>query len=172
MITSQEFPGYARAEIRWCSTKAYWPGRRPCAGLPQRGWRSLRAPLRVRSRWGGWDSRVTDVGVSTVWLRWSDLTEQQDVRGTTPLTRSNSAEASGANEIGEPNGEPTSADARPHTMRQRAIVSAARSPIGPHPATCSDAADAPEKRKVGGSDVAPERGALWLAADRWCSKSW
>jgi hypothetical protein len=31
------------------------------------------------------------------------------------------------------------------------MVSAARSPIGPHPATCRDAANAPEKRKVGGS---------------------
>jgi hypothetical protein len=38
-----------------------------------------------------------------------------------------------------------------HTRRQRAMVSAARSPTTPHPATCSDAADAPEKRKVGGS---------------------
>jgi hypothetical protein len=28
------------------------------------------------------------------------------------------------------------------------MVSAARSPIGPHPATCSDGADAPENRKL------------------------
>ena len=31
------------------------------------------------------------------------------------------------------------------------MVCAARSPIRPHPATCSDAGYAPEKRKVGGS---------------------
>ena len=38
-----------------------------------------------------------------------------------------------------------------HTRRQRAMVSAARLPISPHPATSSDAAYAPEKRKAGGS---------------------
>jgi len=38
-----------------------------------------------------------------------------------------------------------------HIRRQLAIVVATRSPIGPHPATCSYAAYAAEKRKVGGS---------------------
>ena len=38
-----------------------------------------------------------------------------------------------------------------HVRRQPATVSPARWPIRPHPATYSDAADAPEKRKVGGS---------------------
>jgi [ribosomal protein S5]-alanine N-acetyltransferase len=38
-----------------------------------------------------------------------------------------------------------------HIRRQPAMVSAARSPIRPHSATCSDGAYAPEKRKVGGS---------------------
>ena len=35
--------------------------------------------------------------------------------------------------------------------RQPAIVVAGRSPIRPHPATCSDHTNAPEKRKGGGS---------------------
>src|SRR5262245_44858698 len=35
--------------------------------------------------------------------------------------------------------------------RQPAMVGAARCPVRPRPATCSDGADAPEKRKVGGS---------------------
>jgi len=38
-----------------------------------------------------------------------------------------------------------------HARRQRAMVCAARWPIRPRPATCSDGTDAPEKRKVGGS---------------------
>jgi len=38
-----------------------------------------------------------------------------------------------------------------HTRRQRAMVSPASWPIRPCPATCSDAAYAPEKRKAGGS---------------------
>jgi len=38
-----------------------------------------------------------------------------------------------------------------HIRRQRAMVSAARPPIRPCPATSSDAVYAPEKRKVGGS---------------------
>ena len=38
-----------------------------------------------------------------------------------------------------------------HVGRQPAMVSAACWPIRPRPATCSDAANAPEKRKVGGS---------------------
>ena len=38
-----------------------------------------------------------------------------------------------------------------HTRPRRAMVSPARSLIRPRPATCSDGADAPEKRKVGGS---------------------
>jgi len=38
-----------------------------------------------------------------------------------------------------------------YTRRRRAMVSPARSVIRPGPASCSDAADAPEKRKVGGS---------------------
>jgi hypothetical protein len=38
-----------------------------------------------------------------------------------------------------------------HITRQPAMVCAARWPIRPRPATCGDAADAPEKRKVGGS---------------------
>jgi hypothetical protein len=37
-----------------------------------------------------------------------------------------------------------------HTRRQPAMVSAARLPIRPHPATCSNVAYAPENRKVGG----------------------
>jgi hypothetical protein len=60
------------------------------------------------------------------------------------------AQVSGANEIGEPNVEPTR-QTPGHIRRQRAMVSAARSPIRPRPATCSDGADAPEERKVGGS---------------------
>jgi hypothetical protein len=35
--------------------------------------------------------------------------------------------------------------------RQPAILGAARCPVRPRPATCSDGADAPEKRKAGGS---------------------
>jgi len=38
-----------------------------------------------------------------------------------------------------------------HARRQPAMVGAASWPIRPHPATCSDTADAPEKRKAGGS---------------------
>ena len=54
------------------------------------------------------------------------------------------------NEIREQNGEPMPADAGLH----QATTShgfPARSPIGPLPATCSDPANAPEKRKIGGS---------------------
>ena len=36
------------------------------------------------------------------------------------------------------------------------MVCAARWPIRPRPATCSDGTDAPEKRKVGGFDPAPD----------------
>ena len=50
----------------------------------------------------------------------------------------------------EPSGEPTPPGARPR-QRRPATVCAGRWPIRPHPATCSHAADAPEKRKVGGS---------------------
>jgi len=39
-----------------------------------------------------------------------------------------------------------------HVRRLRAMISAARSPMRPHPAVCSDAADAPEKLTVGCSD--------------------
>jgi hypothetical protein len=38
-----------------------------------------------------------------------------------------------------------------HIRRQPAMVGAARLPIRPRPATSSDGADAPEKRKAGGS---------------------
>jgi hypothetical protein len=38
-----------------------------------------------------------------------------------------------------------------HIRRQRAMICAARWFIRPHPATCSDGTDAPEKRKVSGS---------------------
>jgi hypothetical protein len=55
-----------------------------------------------------------------------------------------------AKEIGEPNGEPTLADVRPH-QAPTSHGSAARSPTNPYPAPSSDEADAPEKRKVGGS---------------------
>jgi hypothetical protein len=36
-----------------------------------------------------------------------------------------------------------------HTRRRRAMVSAARSPNGPQPATCTDRADAPESERSG-----------------------
>ena len=41
------------------------------------------------------------------------------------------------------------------------MVGAARSPIRPRPATCSDAANAPEKRKVGGSTPPPDHHLTW-----------
>src|SRR5262245_58319498 len=59
-------------------------------------------------------------------------------------------DVSGANEMGSQTG--SQRRQTPGRARQQpAMVSAARSLIRPHPATCSDAADAPEKRKVSGS---------------------
>ena len=52
-----------------------------------------------------------------------------------------------------------------HISRQRGTVRAARSPIRPHLATCNDAANAPEKRKVGGS-IPPLTTTLTCAAVR------
>jgi hypothetical protein len=51
---------------------------------------------------------------------------------------------------GEPNGEPTPAGVRPRQATPSHGWSA-RWPARPHPATSGDAADTPEKRKVGSS---------------------
>ena len=71
------------------------------------------------------------------------------------VSRHGLSNISGANEIGEPNGSQRRR-ASGHVRRQRAMVCAARWSIRPRPATCSDGTDAPEKRKVGGFDPAPD----------------
>jgi len=57
-----------------------------------------------------------------------------------------------------------------HARRQSAIVSAARSPVKPHPATCCDAASAPENRKASGCGQSDSRN-CWLLASCWLPQS-